>query len=125
MAPNPEAAFSLLAILVSICYFCFRLYSSYSAALCGKRVNFMNGKPARANQMNNQMNGRYRAPLSVLCVMALALTLAWIGGCSKKPVAEPAPPPAAPSSAVRVSSGADSISIETATAEFTIAPDGY
>jgi hypothetical protein len=85
----------------------------------------MNGKPVRPNQINDQLNGRYLASLSVLCIVALAVMLAWIGGCSKKPVAEPAPPPAAPSSAVRVSSGTDSISIETATAEFTIAPDGY
>jgi alpha-galactosidase len=85
----------------------------------------MNGKLVRPNQMNDHMNGRYIASLSVLCIMALAVMLAWIGGCSKKPVAETAPQPAAPSSAIRVSSGADSISIETATAEFTIAPDGY
>src|SRR6202035_4825086 len=81
----------------------------------------MNWKPVRPNQMN----GPYVPSLSVLCIAALAVMLAWIGGCCKKPDAKPAPPPAAPSSDVRVSSGADSISIETATAEFTIAPDGY
>src|ERR1700723_2399597 len=81
----------------------------------------MNRKLVRADQVNR----RYLASLAVLRIASLAVMLAWIGGWSKKPVEQSAPPPAAPSSAVRVSTGADSISIETATAEFTIAPDGY
>src|SRR5580704_2175203 len=62
----------------------------------------------------------------VACALVLASAIGWTGGCAKKPVGDSAPPPAtAPASSIQVSSGLNSISIETKTAEFTIAQDGY
>src|SRR5580658_7573123 len=58
--------------------------------------------------------------------VVLTAAVGWTGGCAKKPVGESTPPPATQqASSIHVSSGLKSISVETKTAEFTIAQDGY
>ena len=76
-------------------------------------------------------NRNKRAGITVplfTAIVSLATVVGWSGGCSKKPAAESAAAPIAPAlppTEIRVSTDANSISIQTPTAEFSIAPDGY
>jgi alpha-galactosidase len=73
-----------------------------------------------------QKAGNRQRPSAItsIRVAILAASLALAGGCSKKAAPTPAPSGSA-TSVVRVSQSADSIRMETPTAEFVVAPNGY
>src|SRR5579862_1602822 len=65
---------------------------------------------------------------SFTAILLLAAVVGWSNGCSKKPASESAAAPVAPAlppTEIRVSTDANSIAIQTPTAEFNISTAGY
>jgi len=63
-------------------------------------------------------------PMTLRWLVVIAATVTFVGACNKKSTPATASP-ASPTTAIRVSKSADSITIETPTAEFVVSPYGY